>query len=831
MYFILESCEINNSSRDVEILNQGKLNGGNPAPESAYNNAFTEKIVLEEMVVEENHNNDLGKLSPIELPTARRDSIDYYILICFWLFSGFSVYEEANNAVKNDKLGDESYVENHEQVAVFESIDNAFPKEFVLEQISMPGPSQEMIVQENPNSNMGKVWRIELQAAVQLTISLIFYFILVLSVNEKRNKCKKNYKLSNEDSFSDFSQDESDYVPSNSSSDSEGASNINTNSDSQVTKRKNQLSGMQEYPEITNKPRRKKRKPEMWQRNIRKKNRLEGKEYVSTKGIIKPAVKIMPPCNKTCRIKCFTIPEAERLKIFEAYYQLADYSRQRDFIHANSEKEIKKNNTTQNKSRRNYSVNYFLPINGIRKKVCKPMFLNTLGIKKGVVDIALKKRTKENVATSDGRGKRNSKILDPAIVRDIISHIQSFPCVPSHYCRAESTRKYLDASLNLATMYRMYVQWCQENNEKAPAKLSTYRNVFKDNFNLGFHTPRKDQCRVCVAFNNDAYPTEGTKTNYETHLKLKDNARDAKRLDKEVAATNNTIVSCNFDLQQVLLCPADPKNNALFYKRRLATYNFTIYNVVTKQGDCFMWHESLGGRGSCEIASLLFNFFKSLPDSVEEVRCFSDRCGGQNLNKYVVAMCMYAVQFIEKLKTIHLKFLTPGHSEMECDSMHSAIDTEFRRVGKALWPGDWKTIARSARKKGDKPYTVHDIQANHFFDWKAFADTHLTIRKTDTNNRPVLFQKLCWFQFKKENVFEYECKESFESDNFRRVDCKKKALRRQSTSLLPCYPQARPIPESKYKDLMSLFSMNPPALSNDYFDFYANLPHGGIEED
>ncbi|KAJ8964170.1 hypothetical protein NQ314_005080 [Rhamnusium bicolor] len=159
-------------------------------------------------------------------------------------------------------------------------------------------------------------------------------------------------------------------------------------------------------------------------------------------------------------------------------------------------------------------------------------------------------------------------------------------------------------------------------------------------------------------------------------------------------------------------------------------------------------------------------------------------------------MCMYAVQVIENLKTIHLKFLTPGHSEMECDSMHSAIGTEFKRVGKALWPGDWKTIARSARKKGDKPYNVHDIQSNDFFDWKAFADTHLTMRKTDINKELVLFQKLCWFQFKKENVYEYECKESFKANSFRRVDCKKKALRRQSISLLPCYPQGHSIMEA-----------------------------------
>lgn len=76
-------------------------------------------------------------------------------------------------------------------------------------------------------------------------------------------------------------------------------------------------------------------------------------------------------------------------------------------------------------------------------------------------------------------------------------------------------------------------------------------------------------------------------------------------------------------------------------------------------------------------------------------------------------------------------------------------------------------------KKGDKPYNVYDIERDDFFDWKTFADTQLIMRKTDTTNKLVQFQKLSWFQFKKENVYQYECNESFEVDGFRLVDCKK----------------------------------------------------------
>nr|CAH7749984.1 unnamed protein product [Callosobruchus chinensis] len=347
------------------------------------------------------------------------------------------------------------------------------------------------------------------------------------------------------------------------------------------------------------------------------------------------------------------IPEDERTKIFRTYYGLADYTRQRDFISANADKIVKKTSTTQQESRRAYSIFYYLPVNGEKRKLCKSMFLNTLAINKGIVDIAMKKRSEHNVAAADRRGKGKSFTLNSALVDSIVTHIESFPCVPSHYCREDTTRKYLDSSLNLATMYRI--------------------------------------------------PSEEVKQNFIDHQKSKKLARQEKINDRDIATASNG---------KVLLCPTDPTNNALFYKQRLSTYNFTIYNVVTKQGDCNMGHEGQGGRGSCEIASYVYPYFKSLPNTVEEVRCFSDRCGGQNLNKYMVAMCMHAVQSIENIKVIELKFLVSGHGEMECDSMHSAINTEFKRVGKALWPGDWKVIARSARKKGDKPYNVFDVQCD-----------------------------------------------------------------------------------------------------------------------
>lgn len=74
-------------------------------------------------------------------------------------------------------------------------------------------------------------------------------------------------KICDDDSFSDFSPDESEYLPT-SSSDCEEANIRSPFSDSEASNNnngRNQLPGMEEYPEVTNKPRRKKGN----QRNIR----------------------------------------------------------------------------------------------------------------------------------------------------------------------------------------------------------------------------------------------------------------------------------------------------------------------------------------------------------------------------------------------------------------------------------------------------------------------------------------------------------------------------------------------------------------------------------
>lgn len=127
-----------------------------------------------------------------------------------------------------------------------------------------------------------------------------------------------------------------------------------------------------------------------------------------------------------------------------------------------------------------------------------------------------------------------------------------------------------------------------------------------------------------------------------------------------------------FDLEKVLPTP-QCEVSSFYYKRKLATYNFTIYDVGKKEGYCFMWDESDGKRGSNEISTCILKFIKLKKLSgIKEFSFYSDNCAGQNRNRFIYSMWEYAAYTL-KVNIIHT-FLEKGHTQNEGDSMHATIE-------------------------------------------------------------------------------------------------------------------------------------------------------------
>nr|CAH7720279.1 unnamed protein product [Callosobruchus chinensis] len=70
--------------------------------------------------------------------------------------------------------------------------------------------------------------------------------------------------------------------------------------------------------------------------------------------------------------------------------------------------------------------------------------------------------------------------------------IASLPASESHYNRNKSARIYLSCELNLKKLYQMY----NTRNNDYKVSLTMFKNVFYNNFNIGFKSPETGAQRI-----------------------------------------------------------------------------------------------------------------------------------------------------------------------------------------------------------------------------------------------------------------------------------------------------------------------------------------------
>lgn len=222
---------------------------------------------------------------------------------------------------------------------------------------------------------------------------------------------------------------------------------------------------------------------------------------------------------------------------------------------------------------------------------------------------------------------------DLEIVRQ---HILAIPAYESHYCRQQSSKRYLPAYYTLARMYEEYSKWGQTKR----VSRKVHESIFKT-MNISIKSPQKDTCQTCdklhmiikAAKDNDKKET--AKTDLSEHKKKAQDAYDFKKQDKELAKGDITKLVYTFDLQQCLPTPAMATSVA-FYKRQLWTFNLTLHRCNDNISFNMMWHEALSGRGANNIASCLYKHFTELVSpEVNHITLYSDTCPGQNKNWHI----------------------------------------------------------------------------------------------------------------------------------------------------------------------------------------------------
>ncbi|CAG9792699.1 unnamed protein product [Diatraea saccharalis] len=84
------------------------------------------------------------------------------------------------------------------------------------------------------------------------------------------------------------------------------------------------------------------------------------------------------------------------------------------------------------------------------------------------------------------------------------------------------------------------------------------------------------------------------------------------------------------DLQSVKLCPM-LQASALYYKTKLCVHNFIMYNLATKDVNCYWFDEYNAGLVASVPASCVINCLKkSLGGNPMPIILFSDGCTAQN---------------------------------------------------------------------------------------------------------------------------------------------------------------------------------------------------------
>ena len=206
------------------------------------------------------------------------------------------------------------------------------------------------------------------------------------------------------------------------------------------------------------------------------------------------------------------------------------------------------------------------------------------------------------------------------------------------------------------------------------------------------------------------------KQDYEHHQTEKDATYAEHKHDQELRSENSDVLCVSFDLQKVLNTPYGD-SVLLFYSRKYAVYNFSLYESVTRRGFCFLWGEAEAKRGASEISTCLYRWLTSVDklELAKTVILYCDCCSGQNRNRTVLAMLRYALVNCNYIDAVQLKFLLPGHTYMPVDSIHATVEHFVRK--RIVWaPSEWATVIRSARIDPE-PYTVITMTNDSFLNW------------------------------------------------------------------------------------------------------------------
>lgn len=560
---------------------------------------------------------------------------------------------------------------------------------------------------------------------------------------------------------------------------------------------------------------------------------------LSTIDKIKKRPELRKSCSESCRMKCSQrISEEIRQQIFEKFYKDYGHNRKNQWSYIASlimlcKKKVCKNIEHSRKTEsRKYNLCYEKDGKEIKESVCKPMFLNTLAITHQTIETAIQKANPNS---------RSKAIVKKSIIGEIsneiktiiLQHIHEFPLEDVHYCQQKAQSKYIAGEISsISHMYKLYESWFRENghDKNLKASLKQYRYIFQKSTNTLVYMPQIDVlCNFCETYkNSNDHARTQMESKYNHHMYCKQKARELKNLDKQEAFDKKNIITAYFDFQNVLSSPyADV--DRFYYKRKLHTYTFSIFELTSECASCFVWDETIAKEGAIEVATCLYRFImaQNRLNVVDTFNFWSDNCCGRNKNKIVFAFYIWIVRKLNNSIIINHKFLEKGHTQNEGDCINAYIE-KFKHNKHIYSPMEWFFVIRNA-KKTEPRFEVFEMQQSDFLDFSQFVKITNWAKNTDCEKfdiSKVRQIKVC-SEHKNSLLYKYEFDGDFKTlivyDEYKTM--KTANLRKRIENIPKAYKTKFNVTERKRNDLVDLCDQN--LIPKFYQKFYRNLSSGG----
>ena len=195
---------------------------------------------------------------------------------------------------------------------------------------------------------------------------------------------------------------------------------------------------------------------------------------------------------------------------------------------------------------------------------------------------------------------------------------------------------------------------------------------------------------------------------------------------------------------------------------------------------------------------------------IEKLIVWSDGCGYQNRNTTVSNM--YLDLSLEYNITIEQKYLVSGHTQMECDSMHSTI--ERKRIGDINTPRDYIMIFQTACVS-PSPYMVEQLM---FSDFKKLDGAYVLSIRPGEKVGDATVHNLRGLQYA---LGEVNYKISFAEEAQWEKLPHRITIPKEGLSWALMVQECLPISLRKYTDLQSMKSV----IHKEAHHFYDEFPH------